>query len=123
MSTQSWSIIGILAALVVAFAIGLGTAIAMAIAMDGDGMHNDGNPFSGMSGAMHDGNMADMISHMKEVMSDEDFAAMQAHMQSHMDGSPMMNDSSMDGVMHRMMDGMMEAMTDGYHHASPTPKP
>jgi len=61
MSALNWAIIGILSALVVALAIGLG----MAIAMDDDGMHNDGNPFSGMSGAMHDGNMADMMSTCK----------------------------------------------------------
>ncbi len=94
MSTQSWVIIGIVAAVVVAIAIGLG----MSLAMDGDGMHGDGNPFFGMSGAMHDGDMDDMMSHMSSVMSDEDFATMQAHMQAHQAGSSMMHDGNMDAL-------------------------
>jgi len=99
--------IGALAVVVAVLAF----ALIASLVMDGE-MHDDSG-YMGMASAMHDGNMNDFTASMRQAMSDEDFATMQAHMQAHQAGSPMIDDGALNQMMHRMMDGMMSGMMDG----------
>ena len=113
MSTQARMIIGVLGALVVAFAVTLGVVIAMdddAGTMAGRGYMDGDDGYAGMMQAMGDLDSDAMLSHMREVLVADGFQRMMDHLADHRAGGPMTGDAEVDDMMHRMMDGMMQHM-------------
>lgn len=135
MNTQAKLIVGVLVASVAALAI---TAAVMA---DGDGMYGNSSAsthmgtrdggYQGMMGAMGSMDRDGMLSHMREVLGEDGYQRMLAHLADHTNGAPMTGDAAMDQMMHTMMDGMMQGMPmgggtvlppgNGMHNESPVP--
>ena len=92
---------------------GLGVALGVVLATDGD---DDGHRMNqrqgvpGMMSAMADMDSDAMLAHMKEVLGDEGFRRMRQHFQDHGSGAPMTGMTDVDQMMHTMMDGMMAEM-------------
>ena len=114
MNTQAKIIIGML----VAVAAGLGIAVGVMAAGNDDhsdgrmGNHMDGNDngYQGMMGAMGSMDSDDMLRHMRDVLGEDGYQRMLAHMADHGNGTPMSGTSAIDQMMHTMMDGMMGQM-------------
>ena len=83
--------------------------------------------YAGMMGAMGSGDSDQMLERMREVLSDEDYAAMRQHLEDHRSGNPMPSNADLDGMMHTMMGqvpGMMNSdgmMTPGARGMTPVP--
>jgi hypothetical protein len=96
--------------------VGLGVGLAVAIMDGGDnnafsGMaHRQGGSYGGMMGAMAMMDADAMLERMREVLGEEGYQAMLAHMQAHRDGTAGPYAPGIDGLMHQMMDGMMSMM-------------
>ncbi len=134
MNTQAKIIVAVLVVAVVA----LGVTVGVMAASDGDrettvsshtGMNDAGYP--GMMGAMGSMNSDDMLKHMREVLGEDAYQRMLAHMTDHRNGASMSDMTTVDQMMHRMMDGMMQNMPmgggmllppgNGMHNESPAP--
>lgn len=94
-----------------------GTAVLAALAVglafawiDAADSHDHDDGFGGMMEAMGDGDHADIMAHMRQVLTAEEYRLMEQHMADHANGGGMAVDPTMDGMMHRMMDGMMGNM-------------
>jgi hypothetical protein len=135
MNTQAKMIIGVLVASVVAL------AITVAVMADGDDMYGNDSAsahmgtsdsgYQGMMGAMGSMDRDDMLKHMREVLGEDGYQRMLAHLADHRNGAPMTGNAAVDQMMHTMMDGMTQSMPMGsgtvlppgndQHHDSPTP--
>jgi hypothetical protein len=69
-----------------------------------------GGGYMGMMQAMGGMDSDAMLSHMRDVLGDEDYARMLAHLEEHRRGGPMTRHPEVDEMMHRMFDGMLELM-------------
>lgn len=105
-----------LVAVLGASTLGLAVALTAVLATAGDDDNNRSNGimmtadmpgYAGMMGAMGSGDSDQMLERMREVLSDEHYAAMMQHLQDHRSGNPMPSNAGLDGMMHTMMDGMM----------------
>jgi hypothetical protein len=111
MNTQAKVIIGAL----VALAAGLGIAAGVMAAGNDDhshgrmGNHMGGNDngYQSMMGAMASMDSDDMLTHMRDVLGQDAYQRMLAHMADHQGGTPMSGNSAIDQMMHTMMDEMM----------------
>ena len=135
MNTQVKMIVGILVAAVV----GLGITVGVMAAGDGHNGnttmadHTMGNDtgYVGMMGAMGSMDSDDMLKHMREVLGEDGYQRMLAHLADHRNGAPMTGNAAVDQMMHSMMDGLMQNMPMGsgtvlppgndQHHDSPVP--
>ena len=112
MNYRAKIIIGALAALTAILAIGLVVSLASDDDMGmGGGMSMSGSNHSmAMMQAMGDMNSDAMLEHMRQVLGEEGYQRMLAHMKDHRNGASIPSGSSLDDMMHRMMDGMMQQM-------------
>lgn len=134
MTRQASVIVGLLVATVIGLAITVGV---MATDDDHDNarshMMGSDSGYQGMMGAIGEMDSADMLQHMREVLGEDGYQRMLAHMAQHQSGDAMPNDAGMDQLMHRMMDGMMGQMPmangtvmppgSDSHHETPTATP
>lgn len=117
MNTQAKIVVAVLVVAVVA----LGVTVGVMAAGDGDDQdaslasHMMGNDTSyvGMMGAMGSMNSDDMFKHMREVLGEDGYQRMLAHLADHRNGASMSDTAAVDQMMHTMMDGMMQNMPMG----------
>jgi hypothetical protein len=111
MDRSPWFVIGGLCVAVVVLSVALtvvvlrddaGTAATAPMPMGGG--------YMGMMQAMGGMDSDAMLGHMRDVLGDEDYARMLAHLEEHRRGGPMMRHPEVDEMMHRMFDGMLELM-------------
>jgi hypothetical protein len=86
---------------------------------------------AGMMGAMGSKASDDMLKHMREVLGEDGYQRMLAHLADHRNGTPMAGNAAADQMMHTMMDGMIQSMPAGggsvlppgndQHHELPVP--
>jgi hypothetical protein len=90
--------------------VSLGIGLALSVA-DDDG-HSTGrrDGYGGMMSAMGYMDSEGMLESMRQVLGEEDYQRMLAHMESHRAGTDSDSAGGMDGMMHEMMDGMMREM-------------
>jgi len=69
-----------------------------------------GGGYMGMMQAMGRMDSDVMLTHMRDVLGDEDYQLMLEHFEEHRRGGGMSPHPDLDRMMHRMMDGMMELM-------------
>ena len=134
MNNQAKIVVGALVAAVV----GLGIAVGVMAAGDnhdsvamGSHMGGNDNGYQGMMGAMGSMDHDDMLKHMREVLGEDGYQRMLAHLADHRNGTPMTGNTGVDEMMHTMMDGMMGRMPVGggtvlppgndQHHDTPLP--
>lgn len=112
MNNQAKIVIGAIAALAAILAIGLAVSLANDDDMGmGAGMSmSNGNHSMGMMQAMGDMDSDAMLEHMRQVLGEDGYQRMLAHMQDHRNGGEMPSGASIDDMMHRMMDGMMQQL-------------
>jgi hypothetical protein len=111
MDRSPWFVIGGLCVAVVVLSVALtvvvlrddaGTAATAPMPMGGG--------YMGMMQAMGGMDSDAMLGHMRDVLGDEDYARMLAHLEEHRRGGPMTRHPEVDEMMHRMFDGMLELM-------------
>ncbi len=88
-------------------ALAAGAAFVWADAADS---HDHADGFGGMMESIGEGDHSDMMGHMRQVLTAEEYRLMEQHMADHANGGGMPMDPTMDGMMHRMMDGMIGSM-------------
>ena len=134
MNNQAKIVVGVLIAIVVGLAIAVGVMATGdnddSVAM-GSHMGGNDNGYQGMMGAMGSMDHDDMLKHMREVLGEDGYQRMLAHLADHRSGTATTGNTAVDGMMHTMMDGMTERMpvgsgtvtlpTDDLHHETPTP--
>ena len=112
MSRYTIAGIAVLGVATVALAITLG--IVLATDDDGaGGNHPMGDGYAGMMGAMATMDPDEMLERMREVLGEDGYEAMLAHMQEHQAGTAGPVAPGVDGMMHEMMDGMMSMLSPG----------
>ncbi len=120
----------ILIGLLVVAVVGLGAALGVVLAKDDDATVINGNGammgsastgYLGMMQAMGAMDSDTMLARMHEVLGDDVYARMMAHMQLHQAGQGMQGDPSIDSMMHQMMDGMMSQMPHDMNGLLPVP--
>ena len=136
MNTQIKAILGILVAAVIGLAITVGVMAAGDDEYDGNTttpnhMMGKDSGYVGMMGAMGSMDSDDMLTHMRQVLGEDGYQRMLAHLADHQSGAPMTGNTTVDQMMHAMMDGMMGQMPMGggtlplpgnnAHHETPTP--
>lgn len=119
MSRSAIAAITILGVATVTLAVALGVVLAS----DEDGAggnHPMGDGYAGMMGAMATMDSDEMLERMREVLGEDGYEAMLAHMQEHQAGSAGPMAPGVDGMMHEMMDGMMSMLSpDSAGHMFP----
>lgn len=92
---------------------GLSLALGLALAGDDDdsaAMRPGMSGYAGMMGAMAQMDSETMLQRMREVLGEDGYQAMLAHMAAHRNGTAGDTAPGIDGMMHRLMDGMMSMM-------------
>ena len=112
MNTQARLIVGVLVAAVVGLAITVGVMAAGGddhdVSTTTNHMMGNDNGYQGMMGAMGSMDYDDMLKHMREVLGEDGYQRMLAHLADHRSGTPMTGNTAVDGMMHTMMDGIMQ---------------
>ena len=135
MNTQARLIVGVLVAAVVGLAITVGVMAAGGddhdVSTTTNHMMGNDNGYQGMMGAMGSMDYDDMLKHMREVLGEDGYQRMLAHLADHRSGTPMTGNTGVDEMMHTMMDGMTQSMPMGggtvippgsdAHHETPLP--
>ena len=111
MNRPSWLVIGGLSAAVVVLSVALAIVV---VRDDPDTVDTAqmpmGGGYMGMMQAMGRMDSDVMLTHMRDVLGDEDYELMLAHLEEHRRGGPMTRHPEVDEMMHRMFDGMLELM-------------
>lgn len=112
MNNQAKIVIGAMAALAAILAVGLAVSLASddGMGMGGGMSMSDANHSMGMMQAMGDMDSDAVLEHMRQVLGEDGYQRMLAHMQDHRNGGEMPSGASIDDMMHRMMDGMMQQL-------------
>lgn len=123
--------ITIIVAALVAAVVGLTITLGLVIASDDDDgggqmsgamdmTSDDAGNAAGMMQAMGAMDSDAMLEHMREVLGEDGYQRMLAHLNDHRtNGGAMTGDAAMDETMHSMMDGMMQHMPAGANELVP----
>jgi len=110
MSRYAIAAVTVLGLATVVLAVTLG--IVLATDDNGDPVaHPMGEGYAGMMGAMATMDSDEMLERMREVLGEDGYEAMPAHMQEHQAGTAGPMAPGVDGMMHQMMDGMMSMLS------------